>query len=266
MRPKNSWTLQSLFTCILWNAILAGVLYYLADRSIGALNQWITPFLKAGPNPLPEDVQSAFTNLNAFVTQLKGYLPMAVFGVTGFVTFIMWVSLNFQGRRAVARTERALSAPGAGRKEAKKSSQAQTPPPAPEPQELSPQPAVQLLALLQREGRLIDFLQEDLSAYEDAQIGAAVRSIHQGCNDALAEHVELKPVFDQAEGLEVTIPDGFDSRAIRLTGDVSGNPPFKGILRHRGWRVVRVTLPQPLQQQKKDWILAPAEVEIGEMP
>src|SRR5207253_6846543 len=35
--------------------------------------------------------------------------------------------------------------------------------------------AVQLLAILQREGRLLDFLQEDVDGYADAQIGAAVR-------------------------------------------------------------------------------------------
>ena len=118
-----------------------------------------------------------------------------------------------------------------------------------------------MLAALQLEGRLIDFLQEDLSAYEDGQIGAAVRSIHMGCREILKEHMEIKPVFEEKEGSTVTIPAGFDTRAIRLTGNVTGNPPFRGVLRHRGWKVERIRLPKS-QGQKDHWILAPAEVEI----
>jgi hypothetical protein len=125
----------------------------------------------------------------------------------------------------------------------------------------SPEAAVQMLAALQREGRLIDFLQEDLSHYEDSQVGAAVRSIHTGCKEALKEHMEIRPVFGEQEGAAVTVPAGFDARAIRLTGNVTGDPPFRGILRHRGWQVESIRLPQSLEQ-KNHWILAPAEVEI----
>jgi hypothetical protein len=132
--------------------------------------------------------------------------------------------------------------------------------PVPEPRQSS-EGAVQMLAALQREGRLIDFLQEDLSAYEDGQIGAAVRSIHMGCREILKEHMEIKPVFEEKEGSTVTIPAGFDTTAIRLTGNVTGNPPFRGTLRHRGWKVERIRLPHS-QEQKDHWILAPAEVEI----
>lgn len=125
----------------------------------------------------------------------------------------------------------------------------------------SPEAAVQMLAALQREGRLIDFLQEDLSSYEDSQIGAAVRNIHTGCKEALKEHMEIRPVMVEKEGAAVTVPPGFDARAIRLTGNVTGEPPFRGILRHRGWQVERIRLPQS-GEQKNHWILAPAEVEI----
>jgi hypothetical protein len=125
----------------------------------------------------------------------------------------------------------------------------------------SPEAAVQMLAALQREGRLIDFLQEDLSSYEDSQIGAAVRNIHTGCKEALKEHMEIMPVLVEKEGAAVTVPPGFDARAIRLTGNVTGDPPFRGILRHRGWQVDRIRLPQS-GEQKNHWILAPAEVEI----
>jgi hypothetical protein len=121
--------------------------------------------------------------------------------------------------------------------------------------------AVQLLALLQREGRLIDFLREDIQPYDDTQVGAAVRTIHQACRQVLAEHLTLEPVLSGQEGDEVIVPKDFDPSAIRLTGNVSGEPPFRGALRHAGWRAVQVKLPgQPSGQDPK--IVAPAEVEI----
>ncbi len=124
-----------------------------------------------------------------------------------------------------------------------------------------PGSALQLLALFQRKGRLVDFLQEDLSLYDDAQIGAAVRGVHQGCRAVLTDHVKLRPVLDEEEGTPVTVPRGFDPAEIQLTGDVRGEPPFRGTLRHRGWRIERIDL--PLKTSAEDAVLAPAEVEIG---
>jgi hypothetical protein len=132
----------------------------------------------------------------------------------------------------------------------------------PEPEQPSPVPAVQILSLLQRKGRLIDFLQEDIQAYDDAQIGAAVRNVHSGCREVLDEHVTLAPVMEKDENTSVTIDPGFDAHAIRLTGTVSGEPPFDGVLRHRGWRVERIDLPQQMQE-RDDLIVAPAEVEVN---
>jgi hypothetical protein len=123
-------------------------------------------------------------------------------------------------------------------------------------------PAVSLLALLQREGRLVDFLREDISAYPDAQVGAAVRAIHASCRKVLDEHLALEPVRSEEEGARVLVDREFDASAIRLTGNVSGKPPFRGVLRHRGWRTRRIELPaDPLGQDPS--IVAPAEVEIG---
>jgi Domain of unknown function (DUF2760) len=122
--------------------------------------------------------------------------------------------------------------------------------------------ALHVLSLFQREGRLVDFLKEDLTAYDDAQIGAAVRSIHEGCRKALDKHFGPQPVFDRDEGEEVSIPPGFDPHAIRLTGNVSGEPPFKGVLQHKGWRAARVELPS-LSGSQDLRIIAQAEVEIA---
>ncbi len=132
------------------------------------------------------------------------------------------------------------------------------PPPAERPFDAK---AVQVLSLLQKKGRLIDFLQEDISGYEDSQIGAAVRNIHKGCREALQEHVTIEPVMKESEGSEVTVVEGFDPSAVRLTGNVTGSPPFKGILRHSGWRVAVMSLP-PLPENHDPGIIEPAEVEV----
>lgn len=118
-----------------------------------------------------------------------------------------------------------------------------------------------LLAVLQRQGRLVDFLFEDLDVYEDAQIGAAVRGIHENCRKVVAKNLSLGAVIDGAEGQEVTIEKGFDPMAVKLTGNVTGEPPFKGILRHRGWRTDKIELPV-LSDTQDAAVLAPAEVEI----
>jgi len=125
----------------------------------------------------------------------------------------------------------------------------------------SPAPALRLLSLLQQEGRLIDFLKEDIDAYNDAQIGAAVRSIHAGCRKALSERIELERIFAAEDGSQVTVESGFDPAAVRLTGNVSGTPPFRGTLQHGGWRASKVTLPQS-PGETDPTIVAPAEVEI----
>jgi Domain of unknown function (DUF2760) len=122
--------------------------------------------------------------------------------------------------------------------------------------------AVQLLALLQRDGRLIDFLTEDIAPYPDAQIGAAVRELHQNCRQVLERYVKLEPVIGSAEGQPVTVPAGFDPAAIKMIGNFTGRPPLRGVLRHRGWRVTQVRFP-PLPEAAARSIVAPAEVEIA---
>ena len=119
--------------------------------------------------------------------------------------------------------------------------------------------ALHLLAVLQREGRLLDFCEEDLAGFSDAQIGAAARTVHDGCRKALRDAVTLEPVRPEKEGSAVEIPAGFDPAAVRLTGNVVGQPPFRGALRHHGWRVAKVMLPPP---PADPLLLAPAEVEL----
>ncbi|MCI0665736.1 MAG: DUF2760 domain-containing protein [Acidobacteria bacterium] len=137
-------------------------------------------------------------------------------------------------------------------------------PPAPrvEPRVAEPvDRAVQMLALLQRDGRLVDFIAEDITPYQDAQIGAAVRDVHESCRKVIKRYLELEPVISSDEGQAVTVEPGFDPAAIKLIGNVTGKPPLRGLLRHRGWRVTRVNMP-PLPDGGGREIIAPAEVEI----
>jgi hypothetical protein len=120
---------------------------------------------------------------------------------------------------------------------------------------------LRLLALLQREGRLLDFLLEDIQGYGNDQIGAAVRDIHKNAQKAIKEHLVLEPVLKDAEGATVQVPAGFDPSAIRLTGNVTGQPPFKGTLQHHGWRVKELKLAAPPEGQD-EFVLQPAEVEL----
>jgi hypothetical protein len=121
--------------------------------------------------------------------------------------------------------------------------------------------AVQLLSLLQKEGRLLDFLQEEIDAYDDAQVGAAVRSIHEKCRQVLQEYVGVEPVLAGEEEGPVTVEPGFDPSRIRLIGNVTGDPPFSGVLKHHGWRATSVRVPRPSEGQDSS-VIAPAEVEL----
>jgi len=119
--------------------------------------------------------------------------------------------------------------------------------------------ALRLLALLQQEGRLVDFLLEDISGYDDGQVGAAVRSIHAGCRAVLAERLQLERILAGEDGDTVEVPAGFDAAAVRVTGNVAGAPPFRGTLQHSGWRALKIALPESSGDAR---IVAPAEVEV----
>jgi hypothetical protein len=125
----------------------------------------------------------------------------------------------------------------------------------------APEAALQLLGLLQREGRFVDFVMEDVGAFSDAEIGAAARVVHDGCARALREHLPVAPVRDEAEESRVTLPPGYDAASVRVTGNVTGQPPYTGTLKHRGWRVQRVKLPT-LADGHDAAVIAPAEVEL----
>jgi hypothetical protein len=118
-----------------------------------------------------------------------------------------------------------------------------------------------LLSSLQREGRLVDFLQQDVANFSDEEIGAAARVVHAGSRKLLHQYFDLEPAAKENEGAEVTVPKGFDAQRWRLTGNVAGQPPFRGTLRHHGWVARQVRMPA-VSEALDPRIITPAEVEL----
>jgi hypothetical protein len=148
---------------------------------------------------------------------------------------------------------------------------AAAPPVEPKPVAAAPKPAaakparseaVTLLATLQREARLVDFLQESLDEYSDEQVGAASRDVHRQCRAVIERMFGLRPVVTDAEGAAIDVPGGFDAGKYRLTGKVAGQAPFRGQLAHHGWEAVRCDVPSWSGSKDAALVVAPAEVEV----
>ena len=122
--------------------------------------------------------------------------------------------------------------------------------------------ALTLLAAFQREGRLIDFLQQEVAGFSDEDIGAAGRVVHAGCQKAFRQFFMIAPAAQGSEGGPITVPSGFDAQRIRLTGNVSGQPPFKGTLKHHGWVATEIRMPS-ISDALDPRVIAPAEVELS---
>lgn len=121
---------------------------------------------------------------------------------------------------------------------------------------------LRMLALLQAEARLVDFLLEDIAGATDQQIGQAVREIHKKAQAALKQHAVIEPVLPGNEGDKATVQKGFDPSAVRVVGNVTGEPPFTGAIQHPGWRVKELKLAAP-PEGADEFVLQPAEVQIG---
>ena len=137
---------------------------------------------------------------------------------------------------------------------------AQPPPPAANQADAE---VVAFVGLLQEKGRLVDFLMEDVAPYDDKQVGAAARVVHQGCREVLHEHFKVTPISEAEEGSRITVPAGYAADEYRLTGQISGEPPFTGTLLHKGWKTESVKLPRILKTSEKRLpSIAPAQVEL----
>ncbi|MFW5931372.1 MAG: DUF2760 domain-containing protein, partial [Desulfosalsimonas sp.] len=196
------------------------------------------------------------------------WLRNAFFPAAGglfFITAIVqWAFLRTSLKGLLESSPRGREA-GVKKKEtgAKKKAQTTEPGfPEPEIQEQNKRYYLHLLSVLQRRGRLLDFLKEDLSDYSDEQIGAAVRSIHENCSSTVEKYLAPRAIFQKDEGEEVTVESGFDPSKIKVIGNVTGEPPFSGVLRHPGWRAGKLELPV-FSDSGDPEIIFPAEVEVS---
>jgi hypothetical protein len=195
-----------------------------------------------------EVVLSGHKNLIDLVVMLEEkfrlyYVPMSA-GIFGLIGILLWVCMRFKkiiGKKDDTKVKVSLD------KKEKKNNDRRL--------------FLHLLSVFQREGRLMDFFFEDLNLYEDSQIGAAVRSIHESCKKIVDRAISPESVIDEKEGDQITILQDFNPSAIKLTGNVTGEPPFKGIVRHRGWMAKRLEMPT-LSSSQEPGIIAPAEIEI----
>jgi|SRR3989304_5162094 len=140
--------------------------------------------------------------------------------------------------------------------------QAPEPKPAPIPKPPARSEAITLLATLQREARFIDFIEESLAGYSDAQIGAVARDVHRDCGAVLKRLFSIRPALTQEEGSQVQVSAGFDAGRFRLTGNLSGQPPYNGRLAHPGWEATKCELPTWSGSKDTALVIAPAEVEV----
>jgi hypothetical protein len=124
----------------------------------------------------------------------------------------------------------------------------------------------QLLSLLQEKGRFLDFVMDDIKSYSDAQVAGAARFVHQGCQQVMQHNFTIEPVASVAENQPITLEPSFDRNDYRLTGKVEGEPPYSGVLKHKGWKTTSVSLPKVLGERataKGTHVLVAAEVEVG---
>ncbi len=191
-------------------------------------------------------IPAAVLNGLLLVPSLHGFA--AAFGAVSLCLTLLAIAMALEARRPAAGTGPVV--------------QAAPLPPAPAANQAEAE-IVAFVGLLQEKGRLVDFLMDDVTPCDDAQVGAAARVVHQGCQSVLREHFQIAPVSDAEEGTKVTVPTGAEAEDYRLIGKLSGGAPFTGILTHKGWKAVSVKLPRILPSAAGRLpAMAPAEVEI----
>ena len=176
-----------------------------------------------------------------------------------WLSWAIGLRILFDGRFAakVSRLHAAHSAPEAGQQDSLPA--VAQPEPRSAGARSSAEGALQLLALLQREGRFVDFVQQDVASFGDADIGAAARVVHEGCRRAIRAHARIVSVRNEAEGASLTLERATED--VKLVGNVAGSAPFRGVLRHRGWRIEELTLPTVVGAHDAA-LVAPAELEL----
>lgn len=246
-RKKSFWVITLIMTFV---AVGIGLGIYFGGN-------WVVLDFSSeqGQKLLAEKIPQSLELISLLMNNFYLWVIPACIGICLFLGFGLWGVLALS-MSSVFRPEKDPSDNGRDRKPVKKDFLDHK-----IEQERKRRLFLHTLSVLQREGRLLDFFDEDLSLYEDEQIGAAVRSIQEDCKKAVKKYIDPKPVIDSEEGEKVTIEPGFDIDAIKLVGNVAGQPPFEGVLKHRGWKAGKKDVPK-LSDIQEPGIMTPAEVEI----
>ena len=256
------------FFMLLFSALLNMAAYWGLEFISGIISMQV---LREAATRSP-DLKTGLDQLQPWGAGLKLYFLPVTTGMFLFLGLVLWIFLRGSLVRQMRKNgligdQKPKKKPRKKEKSAKKSEastqQSEERPPVDKKAQLqlNQRYYLHLLSVLQREGRLVDFFQEDLNLYDDAQIGAAVRSIQDNCKKTVNKSLSPQPVLEKMEGDTVTVPADFDPSTIKLTGNVSGDPPFTGVLRHKGWRAAKLEMPT-LSSSQDSRIIAPAEVEI----
>jgi hypothetical protein len=245
-RPVAFWVgFFNVLSCL----VLVGALYYVV-LTVTAEVAAVT--VTAPPSPHTERlVQWSGLALHYFWT---------VFAPAALLFFLLMTLLTWAVLRSIIRRRMqgsALSPRPAAQKSRTRPEEVRV-----QSEEMNQRVFLYLVGVLQKEGRLLDFFSENLTQYNDDQIGAAVRNIHENCKKALDKYLAPQAVLDQNEGEEISVAADFDPNALKLVGNVTGQPPFRGVVRHRGWRVRKIDIPT-FSGQRDPRIIAPAEIEIS---
>jgi uncharacterized protein DUF2760 len=195
-----------------------------------------------------EDVGKSVTDIGHIL--ISWFVPLSSI-LFAFLGFVLWMVLKVFYAKSIAD----IAGKNSGKKNKGMVDQKAE-------QEKKQKLFLHTLSILQREGRLLDFFDEDLKNYDDEQIGMAVRSIQEDCKKAVKKYIAIKPIYNQEEGEEIQLEAGFDPDSVKLVGRVAGEPPFKGVLKHRGWKAGKKEIPR-LSEVKDATIITPAEVEIS---
>jgi hypothetical protein len=247
---------------LIWIGLIGGFAFYYIEQTIGLLTNQLKPFVIETFKPSSNEL-IVMTQIKLTLDTLKAYLPYVLSTLLISTSLLLWLCIRFHVVRAIQKAD-SLTSGDKSQKQPEQKDEKKVEPAGPTKQERKRNErfrALHLISLLQREGRLLDFFNEDLDNFNNEQIGAAARKIHEDCKSAIQKYIGPKPILDQNEGENVTIAPGFDPSSIKMTGNVSGKPPFKGTLQHRGWRCSKFELPG-LSNVKDPNIIAPAEVEI----
>lgn len=237
---RGSGTLISALLLVLLAAADAFVLYRLSQPDAASALTAVGGALSSG------DAEAAFRT--AVDGQILPWLAIPVLG-----PLLIAVLALVLGRARRPATEEASAGPEAERATDAEAAHASA---------ATPGAGLRLLATLQEEARLVDFVREDIDGYSDAEVGSAVRGIHAALRKAIDERLVLEPILDGEDGDPVEVPSDFQPAMVRVTGKVTGGPPYRGVLRHGGWRARDVRLPAP-SPGSDPTIIMPAEVEVG---